>query len=525
MDFNLDRWKRDWALMSMFFNVDEITKISKKIKSLKIQNIVFCSFENRFAKSGGLASVTTNILPYLKEVNNIPSVILITPFYSNIMDKKKLKSTGKYFEVQFNNKTYQAKIYEFICNYSIPKNGSLREYYLEAEGFFETRKKLKDPYIYHEYDSQLNLDLMNENALFFCKAVPLALHALNIRENIMLHLQEWQTALISLTSKEAMVNGTLESCATIQTIHNSYDSILTWELLSRAEDKQRKRLISGLPGVGLTAYQIGLQLVDAPVTTVSEHFSTDIISDILQTEHYAPHLQNIFKKSGVYGVNNGTFVDFSPDFPKREKHTIDEIRKIKLKNRKVLLRFLATYKPEKRFGDLTYRGRTISNLPDYVPILVMSGRLAPLQKGYDIFLRSIEKFREDEIKAVLTPMTANHSDLDYFYEVACKCKGNLTQINKDCGFLYREEAVFYTLDNIRDFIDSDNIVQVRKTNPWAQRMADNLYDVLKKAIYLYQHDQDKYYKLIINGFKKIRRFSWETNAKKYFQVYEMINKA
>ncbi len=271
------------------------------------------------------------------------------------------------------------------------------------------------------------------------------------------------------------------------------------------------------------------------------------------------------------------FVDFSPEFPKREKHTIEEIQKIKLKNRKVLLRILASYKPEERFGELTYNGRTISKLPDNIPIIVMSGRLAPLQKGYDIFLRSIERFAEDKIKVILTPMTTNHSDLDYFYEVACKCKGNLTvfpmkmekgyhelqtgstfgimpsiyepfgaaveymangtvnigratgglidQINKDCGFLFKEDAVFYTLENINDFIESGDIVQMRKTNPWVQSMADNLHDVLKKAFYLYQYNPDEYFKMILNGFKKIKNFSWETNAKKYFQVYEIVSRA
>lgn len=563
--------------MSSFFNAHEISTIADRLKDLKIRCVVFCSFENRFARSGGLAPVTINILPYLKEVNNIPSVMLMTPFYPNIMDKQKLRSAGKQFTIPFHNKSVRAELYEFTCNYSRPQKGALTEYYLKADGFFESGNRLRDPYIYNEADARLNETAMKENAMFFCKAVPLALQTLGIRENIILHLQEWQTALISLSSKEAMLNGTLWSCGTVQTMHNSYDSSMPRELLSMFADRSRRRLISRLPGDDMTAYQIGLQLVDAPVTTVSEHIASEFMTDNLQTDIFAPHLQNIFRKSGVYGINNGAFVDIHPVFAKRKKLSLEEILKIKLTKRKALIRILASYKPKERFGDLTYNGRTISGLPDYIPIIVMSGRLAPLQKGYDVLLRAVERFTEDEIKVVLTPMPVRRDDLDYFYEAACKCKGNVTvfpmkmergyselqsgstfgimpsiyepfgsaveymangtvnigratgglmdQIDRKCGFLYREDAVFYTPENIRNFVETGDIVQMRKTNPWFQNMADHLYDILKKAIYIYRYDPDKYYNLIRSGLEKINDFNWEANVKKYFQVYEKISSA
>lgn len=560
--------------MSRFFKADEIALITERLKNLKTQNVVFCSFENRFAKSGGLAAVTMNILPYLKEVNNIPNVILMTPFYTKITDRTKLRPTGRSFSVPFNSKNILAELYEYTWNYSKPQAGSLKEYYLKADGFFETSDSIRDPYIYNKDDNRINDNLMRDSSMFFCKAVPLALQALGIRENIVFHLQEWQTALLSLTAKYAMLNGTLESCGAVQTIHNPYDSFIPRESLTRLINGKTKQKGPLVPGNGLTAYQIGLQLADAPVTTVSGHFAEEFTTDILQTNYFAPHLQDIFKKSGVYGVNNGMFINLSPEFAKVEKQTIDEIQTIKLKKRKALLKILAAYKPKERFGELTYKGKTISRLPDEVPIFVMSGRLDPLQKGYDILLRAIENFEEDEIKVIMTPMAGRHTDLDYFYEVACKCKGNLTvfsgrmekgyselqagatfgvmpsiyepfgaaveymaagtvnigratgglvdQIDSECGFLYKEDSVFYTADNIRAFAETGSIVQMRRTNLWVQSMADNLYDVLKKAVYIYQHNQSEYYRLIYNGFVKINNFTWETNAKKYFQVYEKV---
>lgn len=577
MGIHADNWKRDWTLMSLFFNGEEIASITNKLKKLKVDNVVFCSFENRFAKAGGLASVITNILPYLKKSNRIPEVMLISPFYPKFMDLTSLTPTGITFKVPFGHKSFHAEIYEYTCNFSAPEAGSLKEYYMKADGFFESGNKLHNPYIYNEDDPERNNIAMNENVLFFCKAVPLALNALNIRKDIVLHLHEWQTSLIALTAKKAMINGTLESCGTVQTVHNSYDSSIPWSLLAKIEDKSKRLKLAGFTGSALTAYQIGLQMVDAPVTTVSDNFADELTSDLLQAEHYAPHLQNILIKNRAVGINNGMFSDFTPEFPKRETHTISEVCGIKLKKRKALLKLLSRYTPDERFGELTYKGKTITKLPDNIPIFVMSGRLDPVQKGYDILLQAIERFAEDDTKFILTPMPVKSSDLDYFYEIACKCKGNVTvfplrmevgyhelqtgstfgimpsiyepfgaaveymasgtvnigratgglvdQIDTRCGLLYKEDASVYTLDAIRSFIKSSSIVQARKTNPFALSMSDNLYATLKKAIDIYQNKPDRYYQMIINGFKKARKFNWESSARQYYSVYKMISKA
>ncbi len=563
--------------MSVFFNGDEISSITGRLKNLKTGNLVFCSFESRFAKAGGLASVTTNILPYLKEVNNIPNVILISPYFPNIMKASKLKSSGISFNVPFGHKSVSAELFEYTWNYKQPSKGSLKEYYLKANGFFESGNKLKNPYIYIENDREKNRNAMNENALFFCKAVPYVLNSLGIKEDIVVHLHEWQTALIALTAKKAMADGILHSCGTVQTMHNSFDSSIPWKVLAHVDEKANKLKLSGFAGNRFSAYQIGLQLIDAPVTTVSDNFAKELTSDILQSKYYAPHLQNILIKNKTTGVNNGMFVEFSSDFPKREKHTISEIRKIKLKKRKALLKFLSAYKPPERFGELTYKDRSITGLPVTVPIIVMSGRLDPVQKGYDILLQAIERFARDEIKVILAPMPVSSSDLDYFYEVACKCKGNVTvfplrmdhgyhelqtgstfgimpsiyepfgaaveymacgtvnigratgglidQIDKNCGFLYKEADVFYTFENIKSFIKSSDNVQARKTNAFAKSMADRLHAVLIKAIDVYQNNPDKYYRMILNGFGKALKFNWEIYANRYNRIYCMISKA
>lgn len=570
----LKKWEKNWCLMESFFNENQIRTIKERLKKLQVKNLVFCSFESRFARSGGLAAVTKTILPALAEIKEIEKVLLMTPFYPYIIDETELNPTGiDSFDVMFAGKSIPVELFRYS-----PEEEKVEEYYLNAPGFFEARNPINDPYGYYPGDPQKNDEAQRENALFFCKAVPFALKALGIRENIVFHLQEWQTTLIALTSKQAILEGTLKSCGCVQTMHNPFDSWISAEMLKKITASKKIREDENFKARGgFTAYQLGLQLVDSPLTTVSEHFAEELTTDGLQTGYFADHLQEILKKNGVVGINNGMFSNFPPGISKIREYTIDEVKKIKLAKRKALLDILDDYHPKERFGQLTYRYGSIRQLPDHVPILVMTGRLDPFQKGYDILLRAVEKFARDEIKVILTPLPIKDFDLDYFYKVVWKrnCWGNVTvfpmrmdkgykelqigstfgimpsiyepfgsavefmvngtvniarktgglvnQIqHKKNGFLYRESPKFYTLDNIKAFARTNDSVQKRGLNPWVQSMVDELYKVFKEAIDIYQNHQDDYYQLIIEGFKQARTFTWQRAAKAYFNVYQKI---
>ncbi|MCP4150970.1 MAG: glycogen synthase [bacterium] len=579
MKLDLTGWEKNWGLMNAFFDVEEIKKIRKRIRNLEVKHVVFCSLESRFAKSGGLGAVTTKILPHLNRIRQ--GVILMTPFYPNIIDSEKLSPAGiEPFDVIYDGRPIEVELYKYTVTDNEAEGGIVEEYYIKASGFFGACNKINDPYRYYPDDSQSNDEAILENALFFCKAVPAAVYALGLRENIVFHLQDWQTAPIALTSKEAMLDGTLTSCGSVQTMHNLFDSWLSEESLAKITDNKKIHSHKAFAKQnGINAYQLGLQLVDAPLTTVSMNFADELTGDLLQTGHFAPHLQDIFKKSGVYGINNGLFIDFAPEFAgeKTAALTLKEIKQIKLQKRKALLKILATYHPDERFGRLTYQSNSITRLPNKIPILVMSGRLDPLQKGFDVLLRALEAFKEDEVKVVLTPMAVRHSDLDYFHEVASRCSGNITVfpmrmekgynelqmgstfgimpsiyepfgaaieymvsgtvtlarntggladqiLHRECGLLYKEECAFYTLENISDFSKSCDIVQIRKRNKWAQSMAERLYAVIKDAIKIYQNHPDTYYNFILKGLERAAIFTWEDAAKKYFEVYNKISK-
>ncbi|MCP5047899.1 MAG: glycogen synthase, partial [bacterium] len=571
----LDGWVKNWQLLRALFDEQESALIAHKLEHLSARNVVYCSFESRFARSGGLAAVTQRVLPYLGRLKGTQKVILVTPFYPYIIDESKLKHTGTTVPIPFRGETVAVEILKYSHETG---TGVIDEYYLKAEGFFDARNRIKDPYLYHKKDPELNDETIKENALFFSIAVPRVAGTLGLREDILFHLQEWQTTLIALTAKTAMLEGTLKSCGTVQTMHNPFDAFISSEDLETILDDRHFRRYLGLGVKGHTAYQLGLQLVDGPITTVSKNFALEFTTDMFQAHHFAPHLQDIFNVNGVHGVNNGMFTDFPKEFSFKKPGSIStgRIKNIKLKKRKDLLEVLLGYHPEGRMGKLTYRGEPITGLPDNIPILVMNGRLDPVQKGFDIFLRAIEKFELDEIKVVLAPMPVRDSDLDYFYKVAYRCAGNLTifpirmaqgyhelqtgstfgimpsiyepfgaaveymvngtvtiaratgglidQIDDGSnGFLYKESSETYNSENIKAFTREADNVEARQDNPWVLGMVDQLHATIKKASDLYSKQPDAYYRMISNGLKKAASFNWDVSAKNYLSVYRKVS--
>jgi glycogen synthase len=572
-------WSKNTALeLSMF--PSHYQELASRRRSMQQKHVVFCSFESRFAKSGGLAAVVLNTLPFLKEAGAFTSASLISPFYPMLMDRQQLEATNVGFSVPFGDRHVEATLFKKQTAYSAPVSGTLTEYYIDAPGFFTAQGTLRDPYVYVEDDPAESARALLENALFFSAAVPRALAALDLTSDVVLHLQEWQTTLVALTAKLAMLEGVLRSCALVQTMHNPYDCFVPLEALLRIVSPAGAReSVRAAVGNGLTAFQIGLGLIDVPVATVSEHFAEELTTDVMQTRHFAPHLQQLLS-GGVAGINNGPFVPFSDRFPKRGGHSIDDVLQIKQRARQSLLSILDTYKPPQRFGALSYRGGPVVSLPDAVPIIVMSGRLDWTQKGYDILLQALERFDVDDIKAVLTPLAIRDADLDFFREVVAarstagnivvypmrmekgyvelqtgatfgvmpsiyepfgaaieymangtvnigrRSGGLVNQISHgETGFLFRESAEWYTVENVKAFAAASDNVTARRTNPWAVAMVDALTQSLRDATRCYRDRPEEYARMVLRGFDKAQEFSWQKNAAEYSRLYRMASAA
>jgi len=578
MGMTLKNCNKNRELMRFFFNEEETKLIDQRTQDMKINTVVFCSFESRFAKSGGLAAVTIQFPEQLQKLPQVEKTVLITPFYPHIINESKLEQTGLTVEVPLGDKVTSAHLLKYVHDKTKHKKNRVEEFYLKAEGYFEARNRLNDPYIYHADDLGLNNAAIRENALFFSRALPLVAATLGLKENVVFHLQEWQTALTALTAKIAMVEGTLFSCAQVQTIHNPFDDYFDNSMLERIMSADRFQQYLSRGGSGYTAFELGLQLADAPISTVSENFAKEFTDDIFHSHHFAPHLQEIFKSSGIYGINNGMFTDFPTELKhfSKGKTSIAELKAIKKRKRAALLDILDQYHPDGRFGTLNYQGGPLSKLPDHVPILVMTGRLDPIQKGYDIFLRAVEMFEPGQIKVVLTPMPVHDADLDCFYKTANRCNGDVTvfpirmtegfhelltgstfglmpsiyepfgaavdymvngtlTIARDTGglrdqvmdgsdgLLFKEDPALYTLENIEAFCDAANQTELRRHNLWTESMVENLYHTIIKAAHIYKNKPDDYFTMVLNGFKKALKFSWTENTNQYYNVYSRVN--
>jgi len=197
-----DQWYPDNSGLSLFYTMSESERLQQRRAELQPRYLAFCSFENRFGKSGGLAAVTANILPYFSSQRAFDQVILLTPFYRRLTDLKSCEATGLVFSVPFQDGSVAVELFRYQHHYTVPEAGVIEEYYLSAEGFFDADNALRDPYLYAPNNLTENQKILLRNSMFFCLAVPYALQALKLSQDVVLHLQEWQTALLALTSKD-----------------------------------------------------------------------------------------------------------------------------------------------------------------------------------------------------------------------------------------------------------------------------------------------------------------------------------
>ena len=186
-------------------------------------------------------------------------------------------------------------------------------------------------------------DQLLQDALIFCKAVPEALAQLGYTSNLVFFLQDWETASVALTAKEHV--GLLSSTCLL-TLHNPYDKPLTLEDLSKISTRKLR---------GPTVLSKMIPLVDGPISTVSENFAQELISDPLHTRVYAPHLQRKLKKVTVVGVNNGVFGKLSvPEhcIEQAERGDTSALLEEKDRRRQELITVLNEYRPTQAWGTL-----------------------------------------------------------------------------------------------------------------------------------------------------------------------------
>lgn len=367
-----------------------VVSLKKSSSGTAARTIVFVTFESEFAPLGGLAAVM-KVLPKRMAQVDKGECFTIAPLFRHITSCKptvfqEIHSTGHTFSLIFGVERHEVEVFEHR-----DRNG-FTTVLLDSPAFFNSPCNCDDPADPQKpcnpYRDPTHPDQLLQDALFFCAAVPKTLLALGKTQNLILNLQDWETACVALTRRQepGMVSATC-----VLTLHNPYDMPVTNEDIKK---------ISAKRAAGETVLSKMIPFLDGPLCTVSENFAAEMIRDPLHTKVYVPYLQRQFKKKGIIGINNGLFGKL--DFPQNaidaasqgdRQHLLREKRK----RREAMVKVLQEYTPSQAWGRLDWA--------DFDgPVFLMFGRDDPRQKGYDLAAAAIQNIPKGKAKYIFTPI-------------------------------------------------------------------------------------------------------------------------
>jgi glycogen synthase len=539
---------------------------------LDLATIVLCSYENPWAKAGGLFAVVREYATYIKHTLN-RNVVILSPYHR--LGEEGLKNadvqlTGS-TDVSFGEQDLEVSVQRVSQPIAGEADKSLDWHLIQADEFFNADGGAggQSPYSYSNDSSNPDESKILKDSLFFSKCLPVVLNHLGYDSNVVLHLQDWQTALAVVSVQDALKAGTLKNAACVLTMHNPYDHGLspkTWRLLTDQP----------LPADKVqTVFRRVIPMLKVKPSTVSQEFAADLISDDLQTMYFADHLQESLKETGIAGVDNGPFEKPSPPFG------AGDVLAQKLQLRHRMLRVLAEYRDERIAGRLEGEmGQPITQLPDDVPFFVMTGRLDTRQKGFDVLANAIRAyFRSGRDARFL--LAADASDApqaylrgleqvaDMFFGKVMVCAFRMTKafVESQAGCTYSVWPSFYEpFGGVSEFFVKGSPAIARSTGGLRQQVFDIdkskagtglIYDTIKcktraewqaimnartpadrsghavyddhvlqltntliRATEIYQQRPQLYARMLRNLFDPEERFSWKRAWSEYSQLYE-----
>ena len=372
------------------------------------RTIVFVTCESEFAKSGGLGAVMA-VLP--QQMAQHEKCLVLAPHFKHITNLSKLVQRGKIetfspltpFSISIGETTYTIEMVRVIG-----LNG-LETYLISSDGFFSARVdpyvNLQDPTSPMDPDTNPIIhDKLTEDALFFCAVVPKALAQSGVTKNLVLQLQDWETAC---AAQAVRIDPGIQSVACVLTIHNPYDrylgdteSTLVSDLLSHLKLAPQNVLTQMIP------------LMDGPLSTVSQNFGDELTNDPLHTHVFADHLQDSLAGKGLKGIDNGIFgkrtFPFSPQAERQAKQgDFGEIQREKWERRKKLAQVMADYQRElAQVTDPNKQawGADLDLSDPGLPVFLMMGRDDPRQKGFDVIAQAIRRIPKGQARFIFTPM-------------------------------------------------------------------------------------------------------------------------
>ncbi len=381
---------------------------------MKTKTSVFVTFENEFAPLGGLAAVM-RWLPQCMAEQRHGRCIAITPFFREIVKCRptlleSICSTGITVALEFDKTRHVLEVFHHRDAHG------LTTYLLDSPGFFNAPCDCDDPSSLtapcNPYVDPANPNHLLRDALFFCAAVPRALVALEYTEHLILCLQDWEAACVAMTAKE---EGRLTSVSCLLTLHNSYD---------RRVAGQDLKVISSRRLAGRTVLSKMAVFLDGPICTVSKHFAYELEHDPVQRKICAPHLQKLFQKQTVCGIDNGAFgkLDFPRESRDRAAHGhVKLLLREKARRRQEMITHVKNSGQSRAWGSL--------DLTDFDgPVFLFFGRDDPRQKGYDVAAEAIQRIPAGRARYIFLPIPGDEGveGLSFLKRLAGERDGEVT---------------------------------------------------------------------------------------------------
>lgn len=447
----LPRRKAKATALRALFSETELRELTRRRAAIGPRTVAFLSYENPWGTSGGIAAVAKMLPRELAAAGE--QVVRISPLHSSLKGAAKPEDPepcGK-CSVRFGGSAVPVAIFR-----ATEENGDW--YLFGADGHFDADGGAggNDPHVFSDEtraDRDGDGSKLLRDALFAAAAIPQVLATLvregRIGPNLVVHAQDWELASVALTVKDALLDGRLDgvTASVVLTLHNPYDHRLSDEGLRRITQRAQPERWPLVERGNQTILARMIPLADAAISTVSRRFAQEFTTDPLQTGHFARHLQTILAGQGLIGIDNGLFAAMRPDpaydqaidLARRDK--TGPILEAKRAARVTALRRLQNFLVRRRkspkvdepvFGSLDGgAGRALEDLPDEIPVFMMTGRLDPGQKGFDVFAGAIERLPEGLGRYIISPLSPMSFDpdirrhLDYLARLAKRRPGEV----------------------------------------------------------------------------------------------------
>lgn len=460
-----------------------------------------------YKATGGLADVAEALPQALME--NEVKTIRVMPKYKGIEDDFPLKKSFS-FIVEAGRKANTADIY------TLEEDG-LMTYFIGNDNFFER----DECYGYGDDDVRF---------CFFCKATIEMLMFLNIKPDI-IHLNDWQTALIGLYLKEEYSElDFYEDIKIIFTIHNlQYQGVFPSDSLHNLNLSIKYFNPEGIEYYGMICFmKAGIVYADL-VTTVSKTYAREI-----QTEQYGYGLDGLLRKYNykITGIVNGIYYDkYDPEKDKAlvNNYNAKTASKLRAANKEAMQKEL---------------GLAVN---DKAPLLGVVTRLAE-QKGIDLIIYAIKQMiREDfqivilgsgqeEYEKKLMKLASQYPDkvsvtIQFNMKLARQIYGTvdmflMPSLFEPCGLSqlyslrYGAVPVVRNTGGLVDTIQDYSIDSESGTGFCFNHFnGEEFIGAIHRAMDVYS-DKRKWNALVRRGMKK--RFSWDKAAQEYIVEYKKL---